>query len=88
VAAAKGLLGALAGGRDAEAWEIARSLAKGVVEDSKLVLARAILAGGPFAMRNEEELAELVLDEESDPEERVKKVVGVSARLATSSPPS
>jgi hypothetical protein len=74
VAAAQGLLVALAGGRDEEVWEIAQSLAKGVVDDKKSVLAKAVLAGGPFAMRNAEELAELVLDEESYAEGGATKV--------------
>ena len=48
VAAANGLLGAVAGGRDEEAWEIAKSLAKGVVEDSRYALAQADLTPSAY----------------------------------------
>jgi len=61
--AAAALLEALAGGRDREAWENARTLAKAVLDEPANVLAKAVLDGGPFAMRKAEELAELVLGE-------------------------
>jgi hypothetical protein len=54
------LLEALAAGRDEEAWEHARGLAEAVLDDRTNVLARAVLEGGPFAMRKAEELAELI----------------------------
>jgi hypothetical protein len=47
--------------RDDRAWEHAQALAKDVVDDPRNALARAVLEGGPFAMRKAEELAELVL---------------------------
>jgi hypothetical protein len=47
--------------RDRDAWEQAQALAKNVVDDPRSALARAVLEGGPFAMRKAEELAELVL---------------------------
>ena len=63
VTTAEAVLLALAEGRDLEAWEHARVLAKSVLDDQKNVLARDVLDGGPFAMRKAEELAEAVLGE-------------------------
>jgi hypothetical protein len=62
VAVAQSLLLALSEGRDDQAWEHAQGLAKAVVDDPRNALARAVLEGGPFAMRKAEELAEAVLD--------------------------
>jgi hypothetical protein len=58
--AAEVLLEALAVGRDREAREQAQALAKAVADDPMNVLAKAVLEGGPFAMRKAEELAEAV----------------------------
>jgi hypothetical protein len=63
VAVAQSLLQALAESRDDEAWEHAQGLAKVVLDDPRNVLAKAVLEGGPFAMRKAEELAEVVLNE-------------------------
>jgi hypothetical protein len=59
--AAEVLLQALAEGREQEAWANAGTLAKAVVDSPMNVLAKAVLDGGPFAMRKAEELAELVI---------------------------
>jgi len=85
VAAAHELLLALAEGRDEAAWEHGKALATSVLDDKRGVLAKAVLEGGPFAMRRAEELAELVLDGEGDPEEQV---TNLGTRAATSSRPS
>jgi len=63
---AEALLRAVSEGRDEEAWEHARALAKGVLNDERNVLARAVLDAGSFAMRRAVELAELVLDAQPD----------------------
>jgi hypothetical protein len=55
------LLRALANGRERESWEDAQALARGVVDDPKNALAKAVLDAGPLAMRRAEELAEAVL---------------------------
>ena len=74
VAVAESLLKALAEGREAEAWEHAQALAKAVLDDPAVVLARGALDAGPFAMRRAEELAELVLAESSaEPKRQVRK---------------
>jgi predicted nicotinamide N-methyase len=57
------LLLAVAEGRDLEAWEHAQALAKSVLDDENVVLAKAVLDAGPFAMRKAEALAEAVLGE-------------------------
>jgi hypothetical protein len=61
VAVAQSLLLALSEGRDEAAWENAQALAKAVLDDPRNVLAKAVLDGGPFAMRKAEELAEALL---------------------------
>jgi hypothetical protein len=76
VAAAQSLLQALADGRDEAAWGHAQGLAKAVLDDQANVLARAVLDGGPFAMRKAEELAEVVLDEFVDASDHGEKIAG------------
>jgi len=68
VAVAQSLLQALSEGREQEAWEDAQGLARAVLDDPRNALARAVLEGGPFAMRKAEELAEVVLDDALDDE--------------------
>jgi hypothetical protein len=63
---AEALLRALADGGEQAAWEHARALAKAVIGDKKNSLAKAVLEGGPLAMRRAAELAVLVLDEPGD----------------------
>jgi hypothetical protein len=72
--AAEVLLQALAEGRDDEAWEHAQGLAKAVLDDRANVLARAVLDGGPFAMRKAGELAEVVLDGGADASDQGEKI--------------
>ena len=60
---ATALLRALADGQEKQAWVLAQTLAKTVLDDPKTVLSRAVLDGGPFAMRKAEELAEEILAE-------------------------
>jgi hypothetical protein len=60
VTTSKRLLEALANGDDMVAWETAQTLASEVADNPLAVLARAVLEGGPFAMRKAEELAELL----------------------------
>jgi len=70
------VLRALAEGRDEEAWEHAQGRAKAVLDDRANVLARAILDGGPFAMRKAEELAEVVLGAGVDAFDQGGKIAG------------
>jgi len=68
------LLRALSEGGEQAAWEQAKALAKGVLDDRKNDLAKAVLEGGPLAMRRAAELAVLVLDElEGDREGRAEE---------------
>jgi hypothetical protein len=60
VATAVALLQAFAERRDEEAWKRDQALAGAVLGDTTNVLARRVLDGGPFAMREAEELAEIV----------------------------
>ena len=85
VAVAQSLLLALSEGRNEAAWEHAKALAEAILDDPMNVIAKGILGGEPFAMRRAEELAEVVLDEESDPEELA---ADLTVRAATSSQPS
>ena len=85
VAAAQGLLLAPGRGSGRGCLEHGKALATSVLEDRRNVLAKAVLEGGPFAIRRAEELTELVLDGESDPEEQV---TNLAMRAATSSRPS
>jgi hypothetical protein len=71
VTTARALLLALVEGHEQEVWEHARALAKDILDDPKNTLAKAILEGGPFAMRKAEELAERVLGEPRDIREGV-----------------
>jgi hypothetical protein len=52
-------------GREGPAWEAAQALAKAVLETRQVMLAAAVLKGGPYALRRALELAELVLNEAS-----------------------
>ncbi len=49
---------------------LAQALAKVVLDDRAYVLARSVLDGGPFAMRKAEELAELLVLQEGEVEDR------------------
>ena len=49
-------------GREGPAWEAAQALAKAVLETPEVVLAVAVLQGGPFAIRRALELAERVIE--------------------------
>jgi hypothetical protein len=60
------LLSALSDGGEQAAWEHAKALAKGVLDDHRNVLAKEVLDGGPLAMRRAAELAVLVLGEQED----------------------
>jgi hypothetical protein len=62
VATARALLEAVGEGREEPAWEYAQALAKSVLEDRSVGLARAVLDAGPFAVRRAIDLAEVVLD--------------------------
>lgn len=54
------LLVALSEGREEDAWEAAQALAKRVLEDRAVSLARGVIEAGPYAMRRAVELAELL----------------------------
>jgi hypothetical protein len=49
VATARALLEAVAVGREEPAWEHAKALARSVLDDQRVVLAKAVLDAGPFA---------------------------------------
>ena len=63
---AEALLRALADGGEQAAWEHARALATAALDDRMHALARAVLEGGPLAMRRAAELAVLILGEAGD----------------------
>ena len=61
MATARALLGAVAEGREEPAWGHAKALAKLVLDDESVQLAKAVLDAGPFALRRAIDLAETVL---------------------------
>jgi hypothetical protein len=52
-------------GHKGPAWEAAQALAKAVLETPEVVLAVAVLQGGPFALRRALELAERIVESEA-----------------------
>jgi hypothetical protein len=51
-------------GDEKAAWEVAQALAKAVLETQVVVLAGAVLEGGPFALRGALTLAERIIEAE------------------------
>jgi hypothetical protein len=58
--------------RDEAAWEAAQALARAVLEIREVVLATAIIQGGPFALRRALELAERVIDSQATAAQAVR----------------